>query len=501
MPTKIYRGEKFFDGWKSQPYKFENEEAKRQFSLVTNSERGNWVDWDLFHHIKRTAPELELTKEELIPRSKYNPEMLRPHCRKWEVGQSKELAYDSELLSLAMARVNRRFQLREKVKPIAFDEVPWKEDTNFGAPTFRNSKHYPDAQEKAIAGAKAVKRGKRPEPFTAYHRGKNADETRLVMAEPKEMFIIGGSFFYPYFNALSLQNSPYAGSTKRLAISARVNQLKWNSRFVLSADYSKYDSTIPQVLTSCAFKIVKNNFVMTEAEEKLWECYVTHFNTNGLLMPDGNVYYGRKGGVPSGAIFTSVIGSICNALLIEYAMLKTRGQMTDYLVLGDDCLIGTLNPVQVTEFAKHVSDFGIEVSLEDSELYTSQDDIYFLGHYWDNGVPRRFVNETIYRLVCPENVKPWNRAEFGSYDYCIGLFDKIKAYQNDNAYFWALGNKLIDSFLIPDMPWLWGKLHRRNYYYYNDMLDIEQYRETGIARALGEDRTLNNKSLRVRSVY
>ena len=503
MPTKeLFSGEPFFDGWKSKEYVFESEEAKSQFRLITNSQRGNWIDWDLYYLIKRLAPDLGLEKTELKGRAKYNPDMFRPHCRKWVEGQNRVIAYDTQAFALANAKVRARFKLREKVQPIAFEEVPWKDDTNFGAPTFSNSKHYPDAQEKAIAGAKAVKRGKSPEPFTAYHRGKNGDEVRIVMAEPKEMFIIGGTYFYPFFEALKLVKSPYAGSTKRLAISARMNNFKWNSRFILAADYSKFDSTIPPVIISCAFEIIKDNFIMTPAEEALWEKYVKHFMTNGVLMPDGRIYYGRRGGVPSGAIFTSVIGSICNALLIEYACICHDALLTDYLVLGDDCIIGLNAPFQKEEFAQYLRHFGIEVSLEDTELHKAEDYVYFLGHYWDDGVSKRPVKESVLRLVCPENVKPWNRAKFGSYEYCIGLFDKIKDYQNDNRDFWELGNRIMDALMYPEEAnFKWGTKFHRGFAYNNVVLDVKQKRKSGLKRALGETEELKQHSTRLLTVY
>lgn len=501
MPTDLYCGDPFFEGWRSKPYTFESEDAKMRFRSITNSERGKWIEWDLFYHIKRMAPSLGLNAAELEARSKYNPDMLRPHCRKWEEGQNRELNYNQELLAKAVASVNSKFSLREKVQPIDFTEVPWKNDTNFGCPTFSNSKHDPHAQEKAIAAAKAVARGKAPEPFVAYARGKNEEEARITLAESKPMFIVGGSFFYPYFWGLKAENSPYAGCAKKQSVSARVNSLKWNSRFVLAADYSRYDSTIPQVLTSCAFKIIKNNFVLTKKEEALWETYVAHFNTNGMLMPDGNIYYGRRGGVPSGAIFTSIVGSIVNAIIIEYAALRGKMQVTDYLVLGDDSIIGLLNPVQVADFAKYASELGIIVSQDDSKLYVGDEKVYFLGHYWEDGCSRRDVKETIYRLCCPENVKPWNRAKFGSRDYLLGLFDKIKDYQNDNEWFWTLGNMIIDSFLKPNEPWLWGEIVRRDFYYTNMVLDQKQHRSTGLQRVFGKQDDWEGASLRLAAVY
>lgn len=504
MPNNLYVGEPFFelkDGWTRIQYKFMNEESQAQFSFITNVETGKWIDYDLFHHIKRTIPSLGLSQDILQARSVYRPDMLRKHCDAWQVGKkgNDSLNYDKAALHKAFIHVANEFRLPSKVRPIAFEDVPFKKDTNFGAPTFRNSSKDELANERAIKGAKAVARGKCPEPYAMYHRGKNEQEVRIVLAEAKEMFVMAGRFFYPYFQSMKKTNIRYAGGLKRMNTSSKLNFIKWNSRFVLSVDYSKYDSSIPRILTSLAFKIIESNFDMTEEERKCWDIYVRYFQTGGMLAPDGYIYYGRKHGVPSGSLFTSVIGSIVNCLIIEYFRITTDAMVTDHIVLGDDCIIGLLNPVSVDAFAQVAKELGINVGLEDSKLLNSHDMIHFLGHYWEDGSPRREVEETITRLCCPEVRKPWTRAKFGSDEYLVGLFDKIKDYQNDNEWFWNIGNVIMDSFIIPNQPWNWGYVVRREFYYTNMRLDVSQKTRTGLSRALQEEE-LPPSSCRIRAL-
>lgn len=231
-----------------------------------------------------------------------------------------------------------------------YDEVPWISDTNFGAPLFKNSQDIEDAQDIAIRGARAIRRGKAFGPFTILPRGKSEQEVRIVNGEGKAEFIVGASYFYPYFNALKEEaKCSYAGLYKRQNVSARINAMKWNCRFILEMDYSKFDATIPSMLIRIAFGIIKDNIEMDKKEGALFDRYVNHFCTNGFLMPDGFIYYGRKGGVPSGSVFTSLIDSIVNAILIEYLSIQLRVPVVDYLVLGDDSVVGLNMPVRVAD--------------------------------------------------------------------------------------------------------------------------------------------------------
>lgn len=489
--AQLYIGEPFFnDGWRRTKYRFESDEAQVAFRNLTNRKSSAFIDYDLFHHIKRVVPSLELSQEILVPRNKYEPDMFRKHCAAWEKQGSVSLDYDHDALSKAVSRVSYEFRLDDKVEPLAFEEVPWINDTNFCAPIFVNSRNLEDAQEKAIRGAKAIARGKYFPPFTVIPRGKNSEEVRMVQGEGKAAFLVGASFFYPYFEALKEKGlCPYAGLYARQAISAKVNGIKWKSRFVLEMDYSKFDATIPSMLIRIAFNIIKHNMVLTEKEGNLFDRYVAHFCQSGFLMPDGYVYTGRKGGVPSGSIFTSLVDSIVNAILIEYLSIKLGNPVLEYSVLGDDSVAGFNAPVNIEEVVDILAGLNINVSREDTRLKVSKDKIKFLGHHFEDGVAVREVQETIFRLCCPERPKQWNFEKFGSQSYLEGLFDKIKDYQNDNEWFYNVGNIIIDSFILPDEPWNWGHICRRDFYFYNMRLEREErassIRKSGLERALG----------------
>ena len=491
MTLALYQGEAFFnDGWKRVKYRFDSEEAERAFITITNRVIKPFIDYDLFHHIKRMYPNLYLKQDDLKSRCAYSPEMLRKHCKIWEKqATTGNLNYDSVALSKAYSRARARFAIEGKVKPIAFDEVEWINDTNFGAPYFKNSKDIEDAQEKAIAGAKAIARGRSFYPFACYHRGKSDEEARIIFAEGKSEWLVGAKFFYPYFEALkNTEHCPYAGVSKRQGVSARMNKLKWDCRFALAMDYSKYDATIPRLLIRLAFKIIRENLELTEKEEVLFWRYVDHFCSNGIIMPDGYIYYGRKGGVPSGSVFTSLIDSIVNAILIEYVAIRSGVMTTDYIVLGDDSVTGLVGLISKEEVASIIGDFNVVISVEDTEvLMTRSQNLYFLGHFWEYGSPRRGIEETVSRLVCPEFPRGWNYAEYGSLEYIAGLFDKIKDYQNDNEWFWTMGNEIIDSFLYPSEPHLWGKVYHKDFYLTNMRCEDRKgrIRPSGLERAFG----------------
>lgn len=505
-PVKLYTGEPFFkEGWRKVEYRFVSDEAKMAFKNLTNRNQGGKIDYDLFHHIKRALPSLGLSQDILSSRSAYNPDMFRPHCDVWaKQAERVTFSFDQVALSSAVKRVKDNYSLVEKVEPLQFDEVPWINDTNFGAPLFKNSQDIEDAQRIAINGAKAIRRGKSFGPFTILPRGKSEQEVRIVNGEGKAEFIVGASFFYPYFDALKSEaKCSYAGLYKRQGVSARINYMKWNSRFILEMDYSKFDATIPSMLIRIAFSIIKCNMRLTEKEGALFDRYVDHFCTNGFLMPDGFIYYGRRGGVPSGSVFTSLIDSIVNAILIEYLSLRLKVPVLDYLVLGDDSVVALNVPVKVDKVVACLAELNIRVSKEDTRVKLSHNKIKFLGHYFEDGVARREIEETIFRLCCPERPKAWNFANFGSKRYLVGLFDKIKDYQNDNEWFFEIGNIIMDSFLMPDRPWMWGQIVRRDFYYTNmrleDKVGINTHRRVaGLERAF--DVKLTPASSRIMAV-
>lgn len=498
MPN-LYVGEKFFETWKRTQYHFQDDEAKRRFFEITNRPSGPVILYDLFWRAKRLVDDPEaLDYRELKARSAYNPDMLRPHASAWEKGGHLG-EYDAALLTKAFRMAREMWKLNEKVVPLELEDVPFKDDTNFGAPLFA-SKH-PYAREVALKRAKAVLRGAAPEPFTAYSRGKDETQVRITQAEPKEMFLIGGSFFYPYMEEMKHIESPYAGGGARLEISSRVTELRWNSRWIASIDYSKYDASIPKRLIELAFNVMESNISFTRETRKRWNIYKKHFIHGGILMPDGYVYFGRAHGIPSGSILTSIIGSIINSIVLTYILLRNECNWSGFLVLGDDSLVGLNSPLKKRLIAETAAELGIKVSVDDTEVFLASEKPYFLGHYWSDGCPWRPVEDTIMRLVCPERPKAWMFADERSPEFIAGLADKLKDYVTDNLNFNELANKLLDSYLIPSQPWTWGMHNRKVWNYTNVRLDRSNTEVNGLERVLKKDYQRTASSSRILALY
>lgn len=499
MPFELYEGEQFFEAWKRVPYRFESEEAKARFWSITNKISGEVVLYNVFWRAKRLMDNPDtLDYRKLKARSKYTPDMMRPHCAAWEAG-GKMGNYDLDILHKAFRMARDMWTLTEKVTPLDLEDVPFKDDTNFGAPLFA-SKHE-NARDIAIRQAKAIRRGAAPEPFAAYWRGKDPEQVRITMAEPKAMFVIGGMFFYPFMEMIKQSDTPYAGGDQRLEISGKVNKMRWDSRFILCLDYSKYDSSIPAKLISMAFSIIESNFIMTQDQKQWWNIYKKHFICGGILMPDGYVYFGRRHGNPSGTVFTSIIGSIVNTIALLYGLLENNISWSSMLVLGDDSAIGLNQPASIEKLGASIRKLGIKVG-DDSEMHLSTEDAYFLGHYWTQGVPERPVEESILRLVCPERPKPWMFQPEGSVQFVEGLADRLKDYANDNNRLHALSQKLLDSYLYPSEPWTWGRRCHNTFLYTNQVMDeSRRMGKNGLDRVIERDVPRSAQSHRILALY
>ena len=163
------------------------------------------------------------------------------------------------------------------------------------------------------------------DPCVAYYRtqsrqsddGSFNPKVRLVWGFPLDQTIAEGKYARSAIQTLTRVKTPYVLGLTKSHIAARLSAFQW-SPLVGSFDWSRFDSSIPAPLIRLAFKIVKGWFVRGTVNETEWSGIVDYFVHTPILMPDGRVYTGKTGGIPSGSYFTGIIGSICNLLLVEY---------------------------------------------------------------------------------------------------------------------------------------------------------------------------------------
>jgi hypothetical protein len=182
-------------------------------------------------------------------------------------------------------------------------------------------------------------------------------------------------------------------------------------------DYSKFDSSISSYLIRQAFSILATWFDPHDLEKYGWDKIINYFIYTPIVMPDGNLYRGKKHGVPSGSYFTQLIDSIVNTILIGAISHKFKLGIgwTKFLILGDDVIINFKNAKELMpEISKFLNEFGITLNTEKQKFAP-----HFLGAYWYHGKPFRDFEELKSKAVYPSSFRnykadksdrtgPWN---------------------------------------------------------------------------------------------
>lgn len=107
-----------------------------------------------------------------------------------------------------------------------------------------------------------------------------------------------------------------------------------------------------------------------------------------MRLPSGERFK-KKGGVPSGSMFTNIIDSIVNVTVMRYVLYHTTGHFpAAEMYLGDDSSItgeGIINLENIGKVA--LEKFGMVVHPEKSYLTTNPTNVQFLGYFNRYGLP------------------------------------------------------------------------------------------------------------------
>lgn len=423
-------------GYRVVDYRFADPSAEGRFRS-TQRPQGRLILHDLRRRVQALGVEVPMPQSS---RSKFTMEMLEVPLEKYFT--PVKMQYNADTLYSASRRVAKAFYVG-KVRPRALEQSPFDETTSAGAPTFRRKG---EVYKEEVKRAKRLIRGEAPPPVTVFHRGKNDTVARPVFGYPFAVTLMENRFFHPYQQELlRKQRTLYAGGRTAAQLGGDVNEMRWNSDWILELDYSGFDGSISARLIHLAFDIIKESFVMSEEEEEVWDYVVRYFVTCPVLLPDGRVLFGKRHGVPSGSAFTQLIGSIVNAICIEYAAIRTQTRISRYVVMGDDSIIGVkYNCPRFNKWIKAALELGISISTAKSHVKRSTEKVYFLGHFWNSFVGTRDRTESWLKILTPERVdsRYWAKDDEVRIDYYV---ERIHAYRVDN-------------------PDLWGELTRLLYY-------------------------------------
>lgn len=252
-----------------------------------------------------------------------------------------------------------------------------------------------------LAGVRT--QAKEPEPGKEY-----VGKTRLVWAYPAEMTLLEGKFAVPLYSVMKRYRTPMMFAKSKAEVGALVDSFVKNTGdCVYGLDYSKFDSTIPSYMIRFAFKVIRTWFdFQGDEDQQAWDTVVKYFIHTPIVMSDGNLYTGKKHGVPSGSYFTQIVDSIVNVALVgalsHHFGLKVSHR--NFFVLGDDVILSTYKGWKLNDVAQYLkSTFGIILHPQKCEVAKA----HFLGADWPVVTPTRKLQELVDKAFWPERYRTY----------------------------------------------------------------------------------------------
>lgn len=227
-------------------------------------------------------------------------------------------------------------------------------------------------------------------------------KSRIVMMVALPVIVAELKYAKPLQKAMS-GFWTYAGGKSAKEIARIIEVRRQTYPYWISADYSSFDSSISRWLLEDAFDILKSAF--SYVDNVLWKIIVDDFIEKNIVL-DGEVIHAEKG-VPSGSMFTQIVDSVVNMILMEtYA--TSKGIRMEMIVMGDDNLVFSQKAIDVEDLSMYVlHNFGMTINAGKTLTGTRTDHPEFLSREWTPVGQWRHPNQLLSRLLYPERFRDY----------------------------------------------------------------------------------------------
>lgn len=232
-------------------------------------------------------------------------------------------------------------------------------------------------------------------------------KTRMVSMVDLIVIIAELTFAKPIQEYMAVCDWYAGGKDLDSGIGRIISGMRMHYSHWVSIDYSSFDVSVSAWLIHDAFEIIKAAFPVLEAYDSLFELVENDFVEKDFVFADEIIHSVR--GVPSGSMFTQIVDSIVNRLVIQ-TYLNARGFHGRMIVMGDDNLCYTIEEIDRADLSSYIQkNFGMEVSADKTKFGPASHPPQFLSCEWWIEGRFREPHEVIGKLLYPERKRRYGK--------------------------------------------------------------------------------------------
>nr|WPR18106.1 MAG: RNA-dependent RNA polymerase [Chemarfal virus 8] len=259
----------------------------------------------------------------------------------------------------------------------------WSDKTGDNYDNPEMVRYYKDMAQSLLNGVDVL----RNQPFTLFKRtqcnGVNTPKMRPIEAPSKAEAIAAKAYTSVLIGAFKTLYT-YAGFNGGENMHMHMGGIM-KHEYLLEGDFSNFDTQCGPIMPY-VFDVIRS--LTEDSGQAYLNIIEEYYKTASLMTPIGVVKSEAGNGLFSGAGWTSVIGTIANAICVKYAMLDQGTDVEyDHFAFGDDIVIGA-DEFLLDKFEKSMTDLNMICNKEKQHLSTGPEArVSFLGYYHFRHLP------------------------------------------------------------------------------------------------------------------
>lgn len=232
---------------------------------------------------------------------------------------------------------------------------------------------------------------------------------RQVWGIPFLIIFLECKYLYWFKNLFANKFSAfYTSGLRKEEVSNKIAKIRKKAMFegklVLCGDVSGFDMSVAPPFYSLFESLFAT--IKCDTFKGILQLLINYFTFTPFVNNKGYVDY-TVGGSASGNYLTSTFNSFVTLFVVTYNFVRVNGKLPeegDFLIQGDDFIMLIPNKECFASIKENFMDFNLRIKLYDGAIVNHDDDIEFLGFFWDHLCePDQSDKWLIARIIYPEN--------------------------------------------------------------------------------------------------